>query len=129
MKFGFPYLGPLVKILTCFLIRAIYKKYDFASKNCKMASVLALFEDIFEVLMKCMMHIMAIPILKFQHTKRKLHIDFFYWHNWEVTKSDKIWLSIFKSHYFLKWCPIFDSLPLLQFSKFHNFLLGMSIFG
>ena len=30
--------------------------------------------------------------------------------------------SIFKSLYFLKWCPIFDSSPLLQFSKFNNFL-------
>ena len=30
--------------------------------------------------------------------------------------------SIFKSLYFLKWCPIFDSSPLLQFSKFNDFL-------
>ena len=31
-------------------------------------------------------------------------------------------LSIFKSLYFLKWCPIFDTSPLHQFSKFNNFL-------
>ena len=27
----------------------------------------------------------------------------------------------FKSLLFLKWCPIFDSLPLVQFSKFNDF--------
>ena len=30
--------------------------------------------------------------------------------------------SIFNSLYFLKWCPIFDSASLHQFSKFNNFL-------
>ena len=30
--------------------------------------------------------------------------------------------SIFQSLYFLKWCPIFDSSPLHQFSKFNNLL-------
>ena len=30
--------------------------------------------------------------------------------------------NIFKSLYFLKWCPIFDTSPLIQFSKFNNFL-------
>ena len=30
--------------------------------------------------------------------------------------------SIFKSLYFLKWCPIYDSSPLQQFSKFKYFL-------
>ena len=30
--------------------------------------------------------------------------------------------SIFKSLYFLKWCPIFDTSPLIQFSKFNKFL-------
>ena len=30
--------------------------------------------------------------------------------------------SIFKSFYFLKWCPIFDTSLLIQFSKFNNFL-------
>ena len=30
--------------------------------------------------------------------------------------------SIFKSLYFLKWCPIIHSSPLLQFSKFNNFI-------
>ena len=30
--------------------------------------------------------------------------------------------SIFKSLCFLKWCPNFDSSPLLQFSKFNNFV-------
>ena len=55
-----------------------------------MAYVLALSEDMFEKLKKIMMHIMAIPVLKFQHTKRKLHIEFFFIdvHNWEVAKSD-----------------------------------------
>ena len=28
----------------------------------------------------------------------------------------------FKSRFFLKWCPIFDRSPLLQFWKFHNFI-------
>ena len=31
-------------------------------------------------------------------------------------------LSIFKLFYFLKWCSIFDTSPLHQFSKFNNFL-------
>ena len=39
---------------------------------------------------------------------------FCYWH-FLIT-------STFKSLYFLKWCPIFDTSPLTQFSKFHNFL-------
>ena len=30
--------------------------------------------------------------------------------------------SIFKSLYLLKWCPIFDSSPLIQNPKFNNFL-------
>ena len=30
--------------------------------------------------------------------------------------------SFFKFLYFLKWCPIFDSSPLLKFSKFYNFI-------
>ena len=30
--------------------------------------------------------------------------------------------SIFRSIYFLKWCPIFDTSPLTQFSNFNNFL-------
>ena len=30
--------------------------------------------------------------------------------------------SIFKSLYLLKWCSIFDTSPLTQFSKFNNFL-------
>ena len=30
--------------------------------------------------------------------------------------------SIFKSLYLLKWCPIFDTSPLTQLSKFNNFL-------
>ena len=37
--------------------------------------------------------------------------------------------SIFKSLYFLKWCPILDSLPLLQLSKFNNFLWPQLIFS
>ena len=49
------------------------------------------------------------------------------WSNGELSKSTKIWLSksIFnvKNHWkILKWCPIFDSSPLLQFSKFNGFL-------
>ena len=39
---------------------------------------------------------------------------FRYW-NFSIT-------SIFKSLYFLKWCPIYDTSPLTQFSKFNNFL-------
>ena len=31
-------------------------------------------------------------------------------------------IDIFKSLYFLKWCPIFDISRLIQFSKFNNFL-------
>ena len=30
--------------------------------------------------------------------------------------------SFFKSLYFQKWCPIFDTSPLHQFSKLYNFL-------
>ena len=30
--------------------------------------------------------------------------------------------SIFKSLYFLKWCPILDTSPLTQFSNINNFL-------
>ena len=29
---------------------------------------------------------------------------------------------IFQSLYFLKWCPIFDTSPIYQFSKFNNFI-------
>jgi len=36
--------------------------------------------------------------------------------------------SIFEALYFLKWCPIFDSSPLLQFSKFNNFIWPKLIF-
>ena len=39
---------------------------------------------------------------------------FFFWH-FLIT-------SIFKSLYLLKSCPIFDTSPLTQFSKFNNFL-------
>ena len=45
----------------------------------------------------------------------------FYWHF--------VIPSIFKSLYFLKWCPIFDSLPLLQFSEFNNFIWLQLIFN
>ena len=38
---------------------------------------------------------------------------FCYWHF--------LTASIFKSVYFLKWCPICDSSPLHQFSKYNNF--------
>ena len=31
---------------------------------------------------------------------------------------------IFRSHFFLKWYPIFDSLPLLQFPTLDSFLLA-----
>ena len=42
--------------------------------------------------------------------------------------------SIFKSLYFLKWCPILDISPLHQYSKFNNFLwvywfLGKNLFN
>ena len=46
---------------------------------------------------------------------------FFFIEEYEF-RSTFLITSIFKSIYFLKWCPIFDSLPLLQFSKFNNFL-------
>ena len=36
---------------------------------------------------------------------------------------------IFKSLYLLKWCPIFDTSPLTQFSKFNNFLWVCWFFG
>ena len=46
-----------------------------------------------------------------------------------MSKSDKyqfrstfLLRSIFKSFYFLKWCPIFDTSPLTWFSKFNNVL-------
>ena len=37
--------------------------------------------------------------------------------------------SIFKSLYFLKWCPIFETYPLHQFSKFNNFHLYVDFLG
>ena len=40
--------------------------------------------------------------------------NFCYWH-FLIT-------STFKSLYFLKWCPVFDTSPSTQFSKFNNFL-------
>ena len=60
---------------------------------------------------------------KNQHTQREL-LNFEFWINDKLSKSVKIWLSksIFKSLYFLKWCPIFDTSPLTQFSKFNNSL-------
>ena len=45
---------------------------------------------------------------------------FCYWH-FLIT-------SIFKSLYLLKWCPIFDTSPLHQFSKFNNFIWLQLIF-
>ena len=50
---------------------------------------------------------------------------FCYWH-FLIT-------SIFRSLYSLKWCPVFDTFPLIQFSKFNNFLwvcwfLGKKLF-
>ena len=38
-------------------------------------------------------------------------------------------ISIFKSLYFLKWYSIFHSSPLLQFSKFNNFIWLQLIFS
>ena len=54
-------------------------------------------------------------------------IDIF-WHFLLLT-----FIDIFKSLYFLKWCPIFDTSPLTQFSKLNNFLwvcwfLGKNLF-
>ena len=37
--------------------------------------------------------------------------------------------SNFKSLYLLKWCPIFDTSPLTQFSKFNNFLWACWFLG
>jgi hypothetical protein len=36
--------------------------------------------------------------------------------------------KIFKSLYLLKWCPIFDTSPLTQFSKFNNTLMKNRFF-
>ena len=47
---------------------------------------------------------------------------FCYWH-FLITSIE------FKSLYFLKWCPIFDTSPLHQFSKFNNFLWVCSFLG
>jgi hypothetical protein len=44
----------------------------------------------------------------------KFRSTFFYWYFW-IT-------SILKSLYFLKRCPLFDTLPPHQFAKFKNFL-------
>ena len=80
------------------------------------------------------------------HTQRKL-LNFENWVSGEVSKSAKSpnlltfkvnflyqklsesfsiffhWrISIFKSLYFLKWCPIFFTSPLTQLKKFNNFL-------
>ena len=74
-------------------------------------------------------------------------MDFVMWCSGEMAKSDKVGLStssIFALNnmkigvqfllltlidnceviYFLKWCPIFDSLPLCQFKKYNNSLWG-----
>ena len=72
---------------------------------------------------------------KNQHTPRKL-LNFEFWINGELSNSDKIWLS--KSIFYVKNHPIlsqfffiekyrfrstcFDSSPLIQNSKFNNFL-------
>ena len=44
--------------------------------------------------------------------------------HWRISIQKHIFFikSISKSLYFLKWCPIFDTSPLTQFSKFNNFL-------
>ena len=84
---------------------------------------------------------------KNQHSQRK-SLNFENWSSNKLSKSANIWLSksifyvknhpklcdfffieeyefrnTFLNHFiFLKWCPIFDSSPLLQFSKFNDFL-------
>ena len=57
-----------------------------------------------------------VPTFDFQSQFSKskiiqIFLNFFHWR-----------ISIFKSLYFLKWCPIFDTSPWTQFSKFNNFL-------
>jgi hypothetical protein len=37
--------------------------------------------------------------------------------------------TFFELLYFLKWCPCFDSSPLIQFSKFNNFIWLQLIFS
>ena len=55
-----------------------------------------------------------------------IFLIFFHWRIWIKEHIFCNWLflmtPIFKSLYFLKWCSSFDSSPLLQFSKFNNFL-------
>ena len=57
---------------------------------------------------------------KNQHTQRKF-LNFENWTNGEVSKSAK--------SPNLKWCSIFDTSPLTQFSKFNNFLWVCWFFG
>ena len=57
----------------------------------------------------------------------EIFLIFFIFH-WRISIQEHIfcyWHTlitlIFKSLYFLKWCPIFDTSPLTQFPKFNNF--------
>ena len=60
------------------------------------------------------------------------HSDLFFIEEYEFRSIffviDILITSIFKALYFLKWCPIFDSSPLLQFSKLNNFIWLRLIF-
>ena len=64
---------------------------------------------------------------KNQHTQRKL-LNCEFWINNELSKIIRIILNFFFieeyqfSNHFLKWCPIFDTFLLTQFSQFNNFL-------
>ena len=71
-------------------------------------------------------------LAKNEHTQRKL-LNFENWwqkvskfdfqsRNLSQFRSTFLISSIFKSLYFIKWCPIFDSSPLHQFAKFTDFL-------
>ena len=90
---------------------------------------------------------------KNQHTQRKL-LNFENWVNGEVSKSARIYIKNWLwnlSHFFslgayfllltffdnieierllfLKWCLFFDTSPLIQFSKFNNFLWACWFLG
>ena len=68
---------------------------------------------------------------KVNFLSQKSSETFSFFFHWRVPIQDNIFCywhflikSIFKSLYLLKWCPIFDSFPLILNSKFNNFLWG-----
>ena len=61
-------------------------------------------------------------LLNFENWCQKLSKFDFQSRNLSQFRSTFLISSIFKSLYFIKWCPIFDSSPLHQFAKFTDFL-------